>query len=346
MNTGGNNDGDGDDDGDGDGGDGNHGGGTGTGTRGFAVLPPQEVSRDMVSLCLTLKRHCSGSGNNSGGAVVLARVVSWACASRSLVAWEHTTGGASHASTSSSSSSSCLEREGMRFNKAVHQHCQRRQHESLCKEVLSALKKDAAAAHDRWIISPRVTAAASLSDSSSTPTDITLASFRALLASEGMSSTLDVSFLNRGQVEVMLSQSLTLEVALVSQWTTSPSSSESESDAAQNGDGDYCVKGMDAVRDALRSASSACIGEYTGHLRQRVSRRVAARRLEQQQEDGEGKTTTTTTTTAAAAGDDNGGDDDGDGDDIDVADGGGGQSSPAGLLRNLCEAVKTGLASA
>lgn len=261
---------------------------------GYAVLPSTETDRHMFSLSLSLIFVPEN--------VTIAHFTSWVTSQERALSWKDTPGYVPGAS-------------GDTFNEAIHNHCHKRQHESLSREIMSCLKVEASSEFDRWIITPKVVAPPLSSSSSKgkkvgTGTDtstgtgtstgsgsgeLSLSEIRKIVESTRMSETLDVSFLNRGVVEIALSEDISLGVSLI----RPPIDVDDDRD-----------KTTDPLYDILKGAYMACASEYVSFL----SRRGGQQGLEEKEEDG---------------------------DDIASRNG----ATPTGLLRSLCDNVKNSLRS-
>ena len=102
---------------------------------------------------------------------------------------------------------------GDKYHAVIHTHCQQRQHESLSREVMDACKKEASTSSDRWIIKG---SSEGMKEREGGKKDTTWSEGQVweALASERISETLDVASLNRGHVELMLSEGIALTLSL------------------------------------------------------------------------------------------------------------------------------------
>ena len=107
---------------------------------------------------------------------------------------------------------------------AIHKHCQRRQHESMCQLMFACLKTDASSLVNnsgrsssssssggglecRWVVAPSLTVAAE-------PEALTDEDVRALLQGERFSETIDIANMNRVALVLLISENLQLVVNL------------------------------------------------------------------------------------------------------------------------------------
>lgn len=217
---------------------------------GYAELPYSEKERRMKCLCLQLEHIPSKS--------TLARVLSWQAAKESVIKWSDSRGFEGH-----NVRDECHEK--------IHIHCQQRQHESLSREIMEACKKEASTGSDRWVATGgelRTTATAGEEKEGNEKANRSIwpqERVWAALATERISETLDVTALNRGRVEVLLSEGLALTLSLqpLDQAEVVENTVGSESSEAR------------ALSSAMTRALLKCEGEYVAHLRRRLAATAA-----------------------------------------------------------------------
>ena len=172
---------------------------------GYAQLSDLEKEREMKCLCLQVEHVPSKT--------MLARVTSWRAASMSITKWSETNGFEGH-----------VERD--RYHEKIHIHCQQRQHESMSRKIMEACQREASTRSDRWMINGAGETVSStkemgkngnrIDDRNGNGNDKVWSSEQiwAAVATERVSETLDVTALNRGRVEIMLTGSLVLTLSL------------------------------------------------------------------------------------------------------------------------------------
>ncbi len=219
---------------------------------GYAVLSPAETNRPIFTISLAL--------NYAPSNTTLAQFTSWETANERALSWSSTPGASPDTSTTGGGGGDVTADS---FHEAIHNHCHKRQHESLSRDIMEALKQEASTSFDRWIISPRVATTTSTSSStSSSPSEDGVN----VLKAARFSDTLDVSFLNRGEVEIALSENITLLITL----TPLPADSEQQQQqqlAISSGEsrGNRNEKEVELLT-FLKDAYMQCASRYVSHL--------------------------------------------------------------------------------
>ena len=223
---------------------------------GYAELPDLEKEREMKCLCLRAEHLPSKT--------ILAHVTSWQAAKESVMKWGNSRGFEGHTI-------------GDKYHAVIHTHCQQRQHESLSREVMDACKKEASTSSDRWIIKG---SSEGMKEREGEKKDTTWSEGQVweALASERISETLDVASLNRGHVELMLSEGIALTLSL------------QPLEPKDGGTVACCVESVEAktLNTALTRALLQCEREYVAFLKRRRLARATTAKDEGEEKAGAG----------------------------------------------------------
>ena len=153
-----------------------------------------------------------------------------------------------------------------KHHKTIHEHCIKRQHEALSKDILEIFKSEACNCCDRWMVSPRAALfnATNLSKTTETFTDTDDKIDHAkVLKDARFSESLDILFLNRGEVEIALSEYISLTISLVNHGQQH----QQHSVASEMYDQPE-IELENRILACLKTAYCQCVSQYVTYLMQ------------------------------------------------------------------------------